>query len=181
MEMKPYPAFGYVIIRTKLKSGEIINDEMMQYNICSVDNSSPNMHGSVSGSNGAYIWMLLSGVHTYTELTSGVVDRHERGWSNLIRPMKIGVYKFEVVEDSEYICVSPLVNQNRVPATPNLEYFSLDEKQSKELPKGTKLYLLDGTLNISGNEVSGMRQVTFSSGNHVVTATSNCLGFIFKD
>lgn len=181
MKAKAYPAFGYTILRTRLKVGEVINDEMMVNNLFTVDDTNTDHNGSISGSNGAYIWMLISGVHTYTDVNTGVVDRHERGWSNLIRPLQRGVYRFDVVEEGEYICVSPNVNSRRSPATPNLEYFSLKPKQSKILPIGTKLYLVDGTLSIDGNEISGMRQISVKSADHTVTAISDCLGFIFKD
>jgi len=182
MEGKPYPAFGYVIVRVKLKAGEIVNDEVMQNNVCLVDTSSPNTQGNViSGYSGGFIWMLLSGVHTYTDVATGVVDRHERGFTNLIRPIKPGIHKFEVIEDSDYICISPIINENRSPTTPKLEHFSLSQNQSKSLSIGTKLYLVDGILNISGSEVSGMRQISIKSEDCTVTAISDCLGFIFKD
>lgn len=180
MEAKAYPAFGYILLRTKIKAGEVINDEMMNSNLFSVDNPTPDQTGSISGSNGAYIWMLLSGVHTYTDVATGEVDRHERGWCNLVQSLHVGMYEFAVVEDSEYICFSPLVNQYRKPVIPDLEYFALESGQSCELPKGTKLYLLDGALKIAGKDIPAMRQISLASGSQVVTAISSCLGYIFK-
>jgi len=180
MDAKPYPAFGYVILRTKLKAGEVVNDEIMQNNLFSIDNPTPDHTGSISGSNGAYIWMLIHGVHTYTNLDNKEVDRHERGWCNLVRPLQAGMYEFAVVEDSEYICFSPRVNKDRTPAIPALEYFALENGQSRELAQGTKLYLLDGVLNIAGKEIPSMRQINLASGSKTVTAIGSCLGYIFK-
>jgi hypothetical protein len=180
MEAKAFPAFGYILLRTKLKAGEVVNDEMMNNNLFSVDNPAPNVEGSISGSNGAYIWMLLHGVHTYTDIATGSVDRHERGWCNLVRPLSVGMYQFDVVEDSEYICFSPRVNHERTPVIPELEYFSLENGESRELPQGTKLYLLDGTLEVAGRDIPAMRQIRLSSGGRKVTAKGSCLGYIFK-
>lgn len=180
MDAKPYPAFGYVILRTKLKAGEVINDEVMQSNVFSVDNPSADHTGSISGSNGAYIWMLLDGVHTHTDIETGSVDRHERGWCNLVNPLHVGMYEFSVIEDSVYICFSPVANQTRTPAIPALEYFALENGQSRELAQGTKLYLLDGVLNIAGKEIPSMRQINLASGSKTVTAIGSCLGYIFK-
>lgn len=180
MEAKPYPAFGYVILRTKLKAGEVINDEMMQSNLFSIDNNSPDNTGSVSGSVGSYIWMMIKGVHTYTNIATGEVDRHERGWCNLNNNLKIGMYEFSVVEDSEYICFSPRVNQDRNPAIPKLEYFHLNDGESCKLPQGTKLYLLDGNLSIDNKEIPSMRQINLLSGSKEVKAIGDCLGYIFN-
>jgi hypothetical protein len=180
MEAKAFPAFGYVLLRTKLKAGEVVNDEMMTNNLFSVDNPTPDATGSISGSSGAYIWMLLHGVHTYTDVATGKVDRHERGWCNLVRPLSVGMYEFAVIEDSEYICLSPRANHERTPVTPELEYFALESGESCELPQGTKLYLLDGALDVAGRDVPAMRQIHLASGRHKVTAKGSCLGYIFK-
>lgn len=180
MEAKPFPAFGYVLMRTRLKAGELINDEMMQNNLFSIDDPTPNMNGSISGSNGSYIWMLLSGVHTYTDVESGRVDRHERGWCNLVQPLQKGMQRFAVVEDSEYICFSPRVNQRRNPPIPELEYFSLEKGKSVVLSQGTKLYLLDGVLNVAGRNIPSMRQINLASSSQTLTAIEDCLGYIFK-
>lgn len=180
MDAKPFPAFGYVILKTKLKAGEVINDEMMQSNLFSIDNNSPDHNGSVSGSNGSYIWMMLKGIHTYTNINTGEVYRHERGWCNLNQDLKVGMYEFAVVEDSEYICFSPRVNQNRTPTIPKLEYFHLNDGEVCELKKDTKLYLLDGSLDISGVKIPSMRQINLSSGNKLVKAFGDCLGYIFN-
>ena len=179
MDAKAFPAFGYVILKTKLKAGEVINDEMMQKNIFSIDNATPDVTGSISGSAGSYIWMLISGVHTYTNIITEDIDRHESGWCNLVNPLSVGMYKFDVVEDSEYICFSPIVNKDRSPPIPNLEYFYLDSGGSKELHAGTKLYLVDGLLYVNGNEIPSMRQIRIKNNKTKVTAIKKCLGYIF--
>ncbi len=180
MEAKPFPAFGYVLLKTKLTAGEVVNDEMMQKNIFSIDSPSPDMNGSISGSIGSYIWMLIKGVHTYTNVVTGDVDRHEPGWCNLVNPLSVGMYEFNVVEDSEYICFSPRVNQDRSPAIPSLEYFFLNDGESKEMQAGTKLYLIDGSISVNGITIPSMRQVRIKNNHTQVVAKGRCLGYIFN-
>lgn len=180
MEAKAFAAFGYVLLRTKLKAGELINDEMMSRNVFSVDDPTPDETGSFSGSRGAYIWIMLSGVHTYTNLQTGAIDRHERGWCNLVRPIEVGKHELSVLEDSEYICFSPLVNSERSPTIPPMDLFDLADGESKTLPQGTKLYLIDGQLSVDEKVIPSMRQIRIASQDKEVTAIGRCLGYIFK-
>ena len=181
MEQKPYPAFGYVIVRNKVKAGEIFNDEMLKDSVFTVENASPDLSGSISGSEGNYVWTLISGVHTYTNLETGEVERHERGWCNLVNKMNTGIFKFSVIEDGEYICFSPRANKDRTPVMPNLEHFEMKSGESKLIPQDTKLYLLDGSLKIGDIVMPSMRQIRFKTGDQNVTAIGDCLGYIFKD
>jgi hypothetical protein len=181
MEQKPYPAFGYVIVRNKVKAGEIFNDEMLKDSIFTVENASPNLTGSISGSEGHYVWTLLSGVHSYTNLETGDVEFHYKGWCNLVNPMQTGIFKFSIVEDGEYICFSPRANKDRSPVMPELEHFEMNDGESKEIKQGTKLYLLDGSLQIGEITMPPMRQIRFKTSDQNVTAIGNCLGYIFKD
>jgi hypothetical protein len=180
MEAKPFAAFGYVLLRTKLKAGEVVNDEMMENNVFSIDNPTPNETGSISGSTGSYIWVLLNGIQTYTNISTGAVDKHERGWCNLVKPLSAGNFKFDSVTDSEYICLSPRVNAERTPVVPELEFFDLAVGQTRTMPAGTRLYLLDGEMAVDGITISSMRQVRFSSGAATAKANAHCLGLVFK-
>jgi hypothetical protein len=181
MENKPYPAFGYVIVLTKLKAGEVITDELLNQNVISIQNPSPDRNGSINGSNGMWIWTMIKGVHKYTNLTTNEVSIHQHGFSNLETPMTEGVFKLEVIEDSEFACFSPVDNKDRSPTIPDLEFFRLEVGRSCELKQNTKLYLIDGELIIAGNKIGSMRQIKFFSGDQVVTANKNSLGYIFKD
>lgn len=180
MEAKPYPAFGYVLLRTKIKAGELISDDALINNVLYIDNAATDHTGSVNGSKGAYVWLLISGLHEYKNTETGEVKLHEPGWCNLVHKPAAGTYEFDVLEDSEQICFSPTVNSDRVPTIPQLEFFELSDGDSCELAQGTKLYLVSGNLSVAGKTIQSMRQVRIASGDQTVSAVGRCLGFIFK-
>lgn len=180
MISKPYPAFGYVLLRTQLKAGEIVTDDALVSNMLFIDKAETDESGSINGSRGAYIWFLISGSHTYTDVATGEVDRHGPGWCTLVHKPAAGAYKFDVLEDSEHVCFSPTVNKDRSPVIPPLEFFDLADGSSCDLPHGTKLYLLRGTLSLAGKEIPSMRQIRIASDKQTVTAIGRCQGYIFK-
>ena len=180
MECKAYPAFGYILLRTKIKAGEVITDEALVENILNITNPALDHTGSINGSNGAFVWLLINGVHTYKDIKTGKVETHEAGWCNLVRKPDAGIYEFNVTEDSDQICFSPIINRKKIPVIPPLDFFSLKDGESCTINQGTKLYLVDGSLNIEGNVVPSMRQINISSSNKLVTAVGNCYGLIFK-
>ena len=180
MECKAYPAFGYILLRTKIKAGEVITDEALVENILNITNPALDHTGSINGSDGAFVWLLINGVHTYKHIRTGEVETHEAGWCNLVRKPEAGIYEFNVIEDSDQICFSPILNRKKVPVIPALDFFNLSNGESCTLAQGTKLYLVDGQLNIEGNVVPSMRQINISSENKFVTAVGNCYGLIFK-
>jgi hypothetical protein len=180
MDVKPFPAFGYVLMKAKLKAGEIVSDDMMDKNFFYIDNPTPDSTGSISGSKGAYVWVMLNGIQTYTNLDTGDVDKHEHGWCNLVNPLTAGRFKFDSVTDSEHICFSPRANAHRTPSIPELEFFELGAGQERTIPTGTRLYLVDGELAINGKTIPAMRQVRFGTGATHVKANAQCYGLVFK-
>lgn len=180
MEAKPYSSFGYVLLRTKIKAGELINDDALVNNVLYIDNASTDHTGSINGSKGAFIWLLISGIHEYKNIKTGEVEIHKPGWCNLVHKPSAGEYEFQVLEDSEQICFSPTVNNDRVPVIPQLEFFSLSDGNSCELEQGTKLYLVTGQLVVGVKTIQSMRQIRIVNSNKNVKAIGQCFGFIFK-
>jgi hypothetical protein len=180
MDGKGYPAFGYVLVRTKLKAGEVVNDEMMTNNVFTVEDPQPGANGNISGLGAGYVWFLCSGVHSYRDLATGVKDIHETGWCNLVKPMHAGSFEFASETDSEYVCFSPVLNAARKPVLPEIEFVEMEAGQQRLFPVGTKLYILDGELSINGKTFPSMRQVHVKSGDVSALANKKTWGYIFK-
>lgn len=178
MEAKAYPAFGYTLVRCKIPAGEIINDISVADGVMSIDSVNETGVATVNGN--GYIWIQILGQQTYKFLPTGESTIHPPGWCNLVEEIKVGDHEIRVDTDSEHICLSTYLNENRKPQIPSLTYLRMKAGEKSEIKKGTKLYLIDGVLDASGQKFSGMRQIHFSSGGKVISADTDCMGLIFN-
>jgi hypothetical protein len=180
VESKPYAAFGYVLVLQSLRAGERITDEMMLDNIFTVHDGSPGVKGNIGSVGFGYVWFLRSGLQSYRNIHTGKIDVHEPGWCNLVNLVDVGVFEFESITDSQYVCFSPVLNKNRNPRIPELDFVEIQEGESRVFPIGTNLYVLDGELAINEKIVPSMRQVYVKSNNLIVLAKKKTYGYIFK-
>lgn len=180
MKSKVYPAFGYLIARQFVKAGEIIEDEMLSNNIFVVHDATPGAKGKISSIGHGYVWFLCSGLHSYRNVNTGEIDLHEPGWCNLVKPMSTGTFEFESITDSEFVCFAPTLNKDRNPKIPDLEFVDMQEGESRLLPIGTKLYVLEGELFIGDKTIPSMRQVNVKNHSVEAIATRKTYGYIFK-
>jgi hypothetical protein len=180
MECKLYPAFGYVLARNWFSAGEVISDEIMTNNVFTVQDPKPGLAGNISNTGQAYVWFLASGQHTYQNLVTGELDVHEPGWCNLVQKMSAGAFEFQSTKDSEYVCFSPVLNAARTPKIPDLEFVEIEAGETATFPIGTKLYVLEGELDINGKSVVSMRQVHVRTGDITAKAKRKTYGYIFK-
>lgn len=178
MEMKSYPAFGYVLVRCKIQAGEIINDISVDNGVMTVDSVSDS--GVATVNNSEYVWLQVYGEQTYTEQVTGEPTVHYPGWCNLVEDISVGKHSIHVDSNSEHICLSSHLNESRLPKMPPLSLFNLAAGEQIVMPKETKLYLVEGTLDVAGAKIPSMRQVHFKSGAKTVSADTNCIGLIFN-
>jgi hypothetical protein len=177
MAAKLHPAFGYALVRTELQAGEIVYDGHCTNGVLKVDGVEA---GNIQRVGGAlFIWMIANGKHTHTNVQTGEKFTLEGGWCSLNNPLPSGIYSLTIDEDSHSVCLASDVNTDR-PFPPDVEYFSLRAGEARQFPQGTKLYLVEGGLQIDGAVFSNMRQLRFSSGDKIVTANKNSFGLIFN-
>lgn len=179
MEMKAYPAFGYVLTRCKIAAGTVINDISVANGVMTV--ASVDDKGIAVVNNNSYVWLHTSGQQTYTALSTGVLTVRHPGWCNLKDVITADSHEIRVDADSEHICLSSYLNESRRPSMPNVAYFSMQAGEQRTIAQGTKLYLAQGTLSVGGVAVPQMRQIHIKSGDTVVAADTDCLGLVFLD
>lgn len=166
MFSKPYPAFGYVLIKNSVEAGEDITDETLKNNTYTVDE------------NFKTIWLQLNGKSTHVN-ESGQTQVRVGGDSTLTKPLMQGKNHVTFDEAMDVFCVSAFANRDRNPPMPSLQHFALAAGQSTTLKKGTKLFLASGVVVGAGGEIAGPRQIEVISGDRTFASLSDCLGFIF--
>lgn len=171
MEMKPYAAFGHVFVKTSLSAGEIMNDIYMKDGVINIEAVNVNNHMLLEGKQ--FVWFVTKGKHTYTNLSTGDVKTLEPSWCSLSDPIPSGPQRLTVVESSESWCMSE-------DTLPNLEFVKIEAGESREFTQGTKLYLLDGELQVGNTVFPSKRQIRFSSGSITTLAIQRSLAVIFK-
>lgn len=175
MEQKAYPAFGYTIVRCATKAGEKINDPQVVNGYMVVE--SVELDGSAVLKGHPTFWLMLEGLNTMHNKTSGVDELRTPGWTNVVERMTPCEYDITVNEDSVHLCLSTSTNPSGLP---QLEKFHLAAGQSTALPVGTKLYLGAGSLDVGGAVIPAMRQIRVASTEKVAHAITECHGWLFK-
>jgi hypothetical protein len=180
MIQTPFAAFGYVVMRNQLGIGEVFNDELFTDGVYSVFKPSPFYDGRFGAINSGYTWVYTKGTMQHTNATTGHVQYRNAGFCNITTLETIGTTYAECTDAAEIFCVSPVVNKDKIPSVPVTAFFELAQGSTTTLPLGTKLFLCSGELQTSDTTLVGPRQITVSSGDVVVTATTNnCYGLLF--
>jgi len=183
MEQKTFPAFGYVVVKNTFPAGHVMNDgEIFLNGYFTVTNPSPYADGKFGPPQGGYQWLYISGCVQHTNVETQEVQQRTRGFCNLDTSERIGTFKVEYLEDSVVYCTSPVLNKDKFPVSPNTTCFRLPQGQTTTLAQNTKLFLVDGIIEVSELQITGPRQVhvRVESGPRQVTAVSDCLGYIFE-
>ena len=155
MKMTSFRCHGYIIVRTELRRGEVINDKAMSSNYFTVDSD-----GSIQGA-GHYHWFLAEGHHTHEDLNMGtVVDQH-RGWNTKDSPLHAGEYVLSVRDPSVTWCLNTAEANETMPDF-DFHHTKMDEGfVDHTFMDGDKIFLMDGGFMINGQEVTGPRQIKF--------------------
>lgn len=181
MTSVPYPAFGYVIFRTSLLSGTVLNDDLMTNNVMVVSQQTTPTDPGKSGNTGKqYIFYILNGKHEYKNKETGQIYTFSRGYCSLEQGLPVGSYDAKFLESTDFLCFNTFA-ANKDKSLPPLEIFKLEAGKSTVLPKGTKLFLADGLLTVGGITVPSMKQIKIVNEDKTVLATSDCHGLIFKN
>lgn len=155
--LKPYAAHGWVVMRTIYTRG------------------------------GAFTYVINSPstfpVHLYTKGKINVFDidtntlESERGpgfWGKGKENFSKSSWKIVVEEGSEVWCFDPVVNKN---IAPPVTLFSLSAGETKKMTPEDKLFLCAGVFIAQDAEVTGPKQVSFSSACEI-QAKSDCYGVL---
>lgn len=175
MVQTPFAAFGYVIMRDQFAVGETLNDELFSDGIYTVFNPSPFSDGRFGAIKSGYTWVYTKGVMQHVNATTGQIQNRAEGYCNITTLETIGTSRAECIEAAEVFCLSPMVNS----PLPTTSYFKLLQGETTTLPLGTKLFLCAGELQTPDTTLVGPRQISVSSGDVSVTASTNCYGLLF--
>lgn len=171
MEMKPYAAFGYALMKTTLAEGDIMNDVYMKEGVINIEAIDADNHMLLKKKE--FVWFVTKGQQIYTNLDTGDVKTLEPGWSSLEDPLTPGRQRLTVPGPTESMCMAE-------DSLPDLELVRMAGGESREFPHGTQLYLLEGELQIGSTSFPGMKQIRFSSGAKIAKATKPSFAVIFK-
>lgn len=166
MEMKAFPAFGYVVLRSVVEASEIVDDDTL------ADNT------YVSDDNFVTVWLQVDGLATHTN-DSGQTQTRVAGDSTISKPLMPGRNSIVFNERTTTFCVGPTANRNKSPKVPPLQHFAIKAGDSVVMPSGAKLFLASGAIEVGGLRINGTRQISFSSGEKLCTAVEDSLGLIF--
>lgn len=173
MEQKSYRAFGHILVRTKLAAGEVMSDVWMRNGVIPIEKVDD--EGNIFIAKNAFFWFVAKGQHLYTNLDTGERKTLNPGWCSLTDPLSAGRQQLTVPVDSESVCFTVPPGE----ALPVLQVVNLKAGESKTFPVGTRLYVVEGELDIAGTAVGSMRQVWFTSGEKEARAGRDSLLIIF--
>jgi hypothetical protein len=159
MIQKPYAAFGHVLIENTYSDGEIstavINNDITCYTF----------------------W--VQGLFKNKDITKNTPIQ-DFAPGQFFRPRLDyvqGIYEHTSVGETKIFCFEERINSN---ADVDLDSFILTAGSQTTLPKDTRLFLCAGNLAIKDRSITKPTQISISSGDTLVTATTDCYGLLFK-
>jgi len=168
MNLTPYRAFGFTIIHVQFYAGERVFLDPVSDNVFPVGEHFP------------FVWLYTKGKDVLRNVATGELIERQAGDCTLSKPYPLGEWVTTLPEDLELFCVGANVNQDKLPLSQYLQEWHLPSGSQAELPRGTQLFLAAGSLDVASKVMTGPMQVAVKSGNKVVTATSDCHGFIIN-
>lgn len=167
MISKPYAAFGYVVYIVTLDDKEHwdvkISDPSGLYN------------------NGYYYYFKGKSSFNVLETGQQLPDR-PKGWLNTehheAHSDTPGTVRMLAEGETAWLCLSTINNPKKdLPSS--LTSFTLLTNETKELSKGSNIYLTDGTLFIDDKEFVGPTQIRVRSSDVKIKSKTDCYCLIF--
>jgi hypothetical protein len=157
MKIKPFAAFGHVLIRNSCVKGEVYSAVVEEGTPCTI------------------FW--AKGHYKNKNLTTGE-DFRDLPRGTFLRPEDLvpGVFEHTAVEESDVFCYDARLNGNQ---SIGLIPWHLPGGTETVLPVGTKLFLCSGTLTVHSNNIEKPTQLHVRFGDSLVTAVHDCYGLIF--
>jgi hypothetical protein len=157
MILKPFAAFGHVLMQNTYKEDEtffaIIGEDIK----CTT------------------FW--VKGAFKNKHITTNEDFRYFPTGTFLRPPDYIpGTFEHQSVGESVVFCFDQRLNGDKYV---ELVPFILTGGAETVLPVGTKLFLCSGILTVSGNNIGKPTQLHIRSGDSLVTAVTDCYGLIF--
>ena len=159
MNIKSYPCHGWVIDKTELRRGELINDKVMASNYFTVE-----ADGSIKDA-GVYHWFMVQGHNTHENLATGVVTEQTRGWNTKDSPLVQGDYLLTVTEPAVVFCFNSTANSDGLP---DFDVHRVAPNTAHTFQDGDKVFLMDGGFVIEGRQVTGPRTIRFVGSKEVM-------------
>ena len=166
MEAIPHRFFGYIAMQTKVSPGDILNTDPVLDNVIYHRQSAE------------YIVMVTKGRDIFEKVDTGSTITFEPGDSTLTTILQDGEYRLKNSEYYEFWCISPYLNTDKIPLRNGLTPFKLMAGEEVQILKDSKLFLMEGVLNIGNSNYSGANRIQFTSGNKKVKALTNSYGLI---
>lgn len=158
MILKPYAAFGHVLMENTYADGEVWK--------------------ALIGSDVKCTTFWVKGLFKNKNISSENADMPDFLPGHFLRPVDYvpGTFEHTSVGESKVFCFDQRLNNNRyVEITP----FLLMGGEQTTLLNGTKLFLCSGHLVVNGKDVEQPMQISVQSGDISVSANSNCYGLLF--
>ncbi len=157
MKLKPYAAFGHVLIENTYDDNEtytaIIGDDVK----C-----------TTFWAKGFFKNKHVSANSDFRDFPTGTFLRPE--------DCVPGVFEHTSVGESKVFCFDQRLNPGK---HPDMLPFILTGGSETVLPKGTKLFLCDGELAVKGKNISKPTQLSIASEDALITAVTDCYGLLF--
>lgn len=167
MYSRPYSAFGYLVAKNVFTAGEVFISDPVVNNVFTVGDVFP------------YVWFYTKGTDVLINLDTQEQITRTAGDCSTVLPYPKGTWRTTLPEDLELWCISPFSNADKNPPVPNVEVFSLADGQETTVPRGTKLFLINASIQIADKTIPAGRQIEFVSGDKTVSAIGNAYGLIF--
>jgi len=155
--MKPFAAFGNVLMCNFLNKGEVYNADIGE-----------NIQCTVFWAKGYYKNKNLSTNEKFRDFPTGTFLRPE--------DFIPGTFEHTAAEESHVFCYDARLNEGK---TPPIGTFILLSGQEQILPKNTKLFLCSGTLTIGEKTLLEPAQISISTADTTVYAETDCYGLFF--
>lgn len=160
----PYRAFDWVVLKVECPMGHSFSAE--------VTKSGPRAES-------ANFTLHTAGVLNAKCLTDDLpmIPQRLAGMSSLdLNPLRSGKFEFRADQDSRWWCINWQRNGEKLP---NVSPVVMAAGTSRTFPIGTRLFLVEGQVDVNGSAVSLPSSVKASTQDVTVTCSANTYGFLF--
>lgn len=173
MEIITHGAFEYVCVQTKIYPGDIINADPFVNNIGNFHHQD-NSYFTVQTKNHQRVRNTETNVeYTIPEGSYACRDRYD---------LHVPDGRYELINNNyfEMFCFSPYLNSSHLPLHDKFEPFKLMEGEEIVVPVGTRIFMMEGAVNIADKNYNNVNRLKFTTANKKVRALRNTYGVYVK-
>ena len=171
--MITHGAFEYLCVQTKIHPGDIINSDPVVSNIWNYHREDSGYY-SVQTKSYTLIRNTDTGENiTFPEGSFAINGRND---------VDIPTGRYEIIVDHYYetFCFSPYLNAHSLPLKDKFEPFKLMEGEEIIVPVGTRIFMMEGAVNIADKNYTNVNRLKFTTASKKVRALRNTYGVYVK-